>query len=281
MNRPNALTTWKQMLAIVAALLSGSIAYAQAPPATPDDPPVRVGRASYVNGEVSYSPAGSDEWVRAQVNRPIVTGDRLWSDNNSRAEVTLDNSAWWIGENTSVIVSNLDDRIAQVQLQQGALDFRVRRLPSGNIVEIDTPNLAFTVTRPGRYRVFVDPQDGATTVTVRDGAADVYGENASYAIASGQSYRFYGANLSDSESLALPPPDAFDSWAGERDRRYDRAVSAQYVSPEVVGYEDLDTYGSWSAQASYGNVWFPRSVAAGWVPYRDGHWAWLDPWGWT
>lgn len=22
-------------------------------------------------------------------------------------------------------------------------------------------------------------------------------------------------------------------------------------------------------------------MAAGWVPYRDGHWAWIDPWGWT
>ena len=22
-------------------------------------------------------------------------------------------------------------------------------------------------------------------------------------------------------------------------------------------------------------------MAAGWAPYRDGHWAWVDPWGWT
>ena len=36
-----------------------------------------------------------------------------------------------------VAVSNLDDHIAQFQLQQGTLEFRVRRLPSGNIVEVD------------------------------------------------------------------------------------------------------------------------------------------------
>ena len=30
----------------------------------------------------------------------------------------------------------------------------------------------------------------------------------------------------------------------------------------------------------YGYAWYPR-VAAGWAPYRNGHWAWIDPWGWT
>jgi hypothetical protein len=281
MTRTNALPAWTRLVALFAAFFAGTIAYAQAPQPEPDDPPVRVGRMSFANGEVSYAPAGSDEWVQAQVNRPIVTGDQLWADTNSRAELSVDNSSWWLGEQTSVTVSNLDDRIAQFQLQQGTLEFRVRRLPDGNIVEVDTPNLAFTVSRPGQYRVVVDPQDGATTVSVRSGGADVYGEGASYAVASGQSYRFYGTDLRDSELASLPPPDAFDRFVAERDRRYERNVSVRYVSPEVVGYEDLDTYGTWSAQPTYGNVWFPRTVRSGWAPYREGHWAWIDPWGWT
>src|SRR6476661_1313489 len=284
MSRTNSTPAWTRLIALVTALFAGAIAYAQAPQVPQpdgDDPPVRVGRMSFASGEVSYAPAGSEEWVQAQVNRPIVTGDQLWSDNNSRAELSIDNSSWWLGEQTSVTVSNLDDRIAQFQLQQGTLEFRVRRLPSGNIVEVDTPNLAFTVNRPGQYRVVVDPQDGATTVSVRSGAADVYGDGASYAVASGQAYRFYGTDLRDSELASLPPRDAFDTFVAERDRRYERNVSVRYVSPEVVGYEDLDTYGAWSAQPTYGNVWFPRTVRAGWAPYREGHWAWIDPWGWT
>src|SRR5439155_18921557 len=24
-----------------------------------------------------------------------------------------------------------------------------------------------------------------------------------------------------------------------------------------------------------------RAVPTGWAPYREGHWVWLDPWGWT
>ena len=280
MTRTRFRSAATMLLALAATLLTGALAVAQ-PAQAPDDPPIRVGRVSHVDGNVSYSPAGNDEWVHAQVNRPVVTGDRLWADERARAEMTIDNSTWWLGAYTSVSVSNLDDRIAQFQLQQGTLDFRVRRMSTGNIVEVDTPNLAFTVTRPGRYRVEVNPQDGATTVIVRDGAGDVYGENASYVIANGQAYRFYGTDLRDSEFLSLPPPDPFERWVAERDRRYERSVTARYLSPEVVGYEDLDTYGSWTVEASYGNVWFPHAVQAGWAPYRYGHWAWIDPWGWT
>ena len=106
MTRRNPLSAWKALLAIVALALSGIAAHAQEPPQGADDPPVRVGRMSYVNGDVSFSPAGNEEWVHARVNRPIVTGDQLWSDNNGRAEVTIDNSTWWLGEYTSVAVAH-------------------------------------------------------------------------------------------------------------------------------------------------------------------------------
>ena len=55
----------------------------------------------------------------------------------------------------------------------------------------------------------------------------------------------------------------------------------KYVSREMIGYEDLDEYGTWRPAPGYGMVWYPRAVAAGWAPYRDGHWAWVEPWGWT
>ena len=34
--------------------------------------------------------------------------------------------------------------------------------------------------------------------------------------------------------------DQFDTWAYGRDHRYDVSRSAQYLSPDVVGFEDLD-----------------------------------------
>src|SRR6266700_327319 len=124
------------VLALSAALSAG-IAWA--------DPPTRIARLSYFSGTVSFSPAGDDEWAHAILNRPIITGDRLWSDNGARVALALDNGAVWLGAATSVVVSNIDDRTAQFELQQGTLDLRVRRIYGGSVVEIDTPNLSFQV----------------------------------------------------------------------------------------------------------------------------------------
>src|SRR5712664_1354435 len=43
-----------------------------------DDPPSRVARLSYTNGNVSFEPASTDDWVTAVVNRPMTSGDKLW-----------------------------------------------------------------------------------------------------------------------------------------------------------------------------------------------------------
>lgn len=53
------------------------------------------------------------------------------------------------------------------------------------------------------------------------------------------------------------------------------------MDDDVVGYADLDEYGSWRPVQTYGNVWFPNRVGYDWAPYRDGHWIWQEPWGWT
>src|SRR5438309_602880 len=70
-------------------------------------------------------------------------------------------------------------------------------------------------------------------------------------------------------------------WCASRDRRWDGARSSRYVSRDVIGYEDLDDNGEWRTTPDYGPVWVPRTVATGWAPYRYGHWAWVEPWGWT
>ena len=49
----------------------------------------------------------------------------------------------------------------------------------------------------------------------------------------------------------------------------------------MTGYEELDSYGEWTAVTTYGEVWFPTSVPANWAPYREGRWVWIEPWGWN
>ncbi len=245
------------------------------------DPPSRAARLGYVSGAVSFSPAGEDDWVQAPLNRPLTTGDRLWADVDSRAEVQVGGAALRMGASTSVTLLNLDDHIAQVQLAQGTLKVRVRRLDPGQAFEVDTPNLAFTLRQPGEYRIEVDPAGNATAVMVQSGQGEVYGDGASYVIDSGKGYRFAGTGLRDYQPVEALRNDDFDRWASDRDRLSDNSASARYVSSDVVGYEDLDTNGTWRTDPGYGNVWVPNRVAAGWTPYHEGHWAWVDPWGWT
>ena len=245
------------------------------------DPPSRVARLGYTSGAVSFSPAGEQDWVKARINRPLTIGDRLWLDRGARAELQVGNASIRLGGGASAKLLNLDDRTAQVQLTQGTLNVRVRRLAQGQVFEIDTPNLAFSIRAPGLYRVEVDLNGDATTVTVRSGRGEVFGDSAAYLVDSGQSYRFVGTDLRDYEFRDISRYDDFDRWSNDRDRLSERSISARYVSSDVIGYEDLDNYGTWRVVSGYGNVWVPSRVSRGWSPYRDGHWAWIDPWGWT
>ena len=51
------------------------------------DPPGRAARLSYLQGNVTLQPAGESEWTQASTNYVITTGDRLYTDQNSRAEL--------------------------------------------------------------------------------------------------------------------------------------------------------------------------------------------------
>lgn len=112
-----------------------------------DDPPGRVARLNYIQGSLSFQPGGETDWVQANPNRPLTTGDNLWADRNSRGELHIGSSSLRIGSETGITFLNLDDRTVQIQLAQGSLNVNVRRLDGGDAFEIDTPNLAFTLER--------------------------------------------------------------------------------------------------------------------------------------
>jgi hypothetical protein len=263
----------KFLLAIAAFALAGW-AYA--------DPPSRVARIAYVSGDASFSPGSEpDTWVHARINRPMVAGDRMWVERGARAELQLGQAAIRAAGGTSLSLLNLDDRIVQVQLNEGTLNVRVRRLDRGQTFEIDTPNLAYSIRRPGNYRIQVDANGDATTVLARVGMAEAYGEGSAFITAERVTYRFFGTGLREYQTFSRWGPDEFDRWASDRDRRWDNSVSRRFVSMDMIGYEDLDANGTWRRVPEYGNVWIPSRVPADWAPYRDGHWSWVEPWGWT
>jgi hypothetical protein len=269
-------------LTLTAALLAIFLLAAPSPTlADDDDPPARAARLSYTGGSVSFEPAGTDDWVNAVINRPLTTGDKIWTDQDGRAELRIDSYAVRLGPQTGFSFLSLDDRTVQIRLTEGTLNVRVRKMDDDQILEIDTPNLAFNVLRTGSYRINVNENGDATIVTVRDGQGEVTGGGSAYPIHSGQSATFTGTDQLDADVEPYAGDDEFDRWCGDRDRRWDRSTAGQYVSEDAVGYEDLDEYGGWRPVPEYGTVWFPHTTVVGWAPYRYGHWIWISPWGWT
>lgn len=245
------------------------------------DPPSRVARLNFVEGTVSFQPGGENDWVTAVLNRPLVTGDNLWADEDSRAELHIGSTALRLGPTTGITLLEVSDRATQIRLVQGSLIVKVRHVDDDDAYEIDTPNVAFVVAQPGDYRIDVDPDGNRTEVAVWRGRGEVTGGGSSYTVVANQYATFTGADQLNYELSQIPAEDGFDTWALDRDRQEDQSDSANYVSRDMTGYEDLDAYGDWSYVAGYGMSWRPRAVVAGWAPYRFGHWAWVGPWGWT
>jgi hypothetical protein len=246
-----------------------------------DDPPGRVARLGYMQGSVSFQPAGETDWVGAVPNRPMSTGDQLWTDVDGRAEVQLGSAVIRLAPNTGFSFLNLDDNTVQIQLSSGAINVSVRKLWDEDDFEIDTPNQAFTALQPGHYRVEASEDGSYTVISVRSGEGEATGGGQAFTLQAGQRGTFSGTDSLYADVEQIYGPDEFDNWSDFRDHRYESSHSMQYLAPDVVGYEDLDDFGDWRDDGSYGHVWFPNRVAIGWAPYHEGHWDWISPWGWT
>jgi len=279
-----ANNAWRALAALSLSLVLG-LAHAQDTESAPTaDPPDRAARLSYIQGDVSLQPAGEQDWAAAIVNRPLTTGDKLWTEQNARAEIYVGEAAVRLGSNTGFSFLNVDDDTVQMRMTAGVINVRVRALDGNDHIEIDTPNIALSLLRPGNYRVEVNDAGDTTVVKVSEGEAEATGGSHDSVVHAQQVATFRGTDQLTAQLGRLGGPDEFDSWSLERDRRDDQAASspsAQYVAPEVTGYQDLDRNGSWHQEPEYGYVWTPSYVAAGWAPYQYGRWVWVAPWGWT
>src|ERR1700719_3342860 len=281
MAKPLKLVSWwRVLLGIALASVILPTAVVAQDQDQQDDPPTRVARLGYMEGSVSFQPAGETDWVGAVPNRPMTTGDKLWADKDSRAELQLGSAVIRLSANTGISFLHLDDHTAQVQLSSGSINVRVRQLDQGDDFEIDTPNLAFTISQPGSYRLEASEDGTYTVASIRQGGGEATGNGQTYTLHAGQKGTFNGTDSLNADVEDIGGPDQFDNWADGRDHRHDNSRSAQYLSHDVVGYDDLDENGDWHDDSNYGHVWYPHA-SAGWAPCHEGHWDWIDPWGYT
>ena len=256
--------------------------------ASSQDPPGRVARLSELAGDVSFQAPGSDQWTAATQNYAVSNGDRLYVAPQSHAELDFGQGVARVGDQGDVTVTNLSDHFAQLGIANGTMDASVYRWIPGDSIELDTPNGALVPQAVGTYRVFVDPNDNSTVVTAESGTLLATGPGISETIRPGQTVRLAGTSPVQLSVVNGPSgysaPEQFVTWSAERDRRYHIAQlrpAARYVNQEMPGWVDVVDDGRWINTASNQQVWCPSNVSSSWVPYRTGHWSYVEPWGWT
>ena len=246
-------------------------------------------RLSHIDGRASFWRDGADDWTAARVNTPLAPGDQLYVDNASNLELQIGSRDFLrAASNSQLAFDNEESDYQQFRLRSGEVSLDLRSLRPGQVVELDTPNAAFTIDRSGYYRARVDAD--ATRFTARRGGRAIVtsaGGDPEEITSSGQIV----VRGDDVERYAASEPDAWDHWNDERSDQLIQAVSYRYVPDGVYGVDDLDHNGRWRVVPDYGSVWFPSRVATNWAPYTTGQWVqdpyygstWVDdaPWGWA
>jgi hypothetical protein len=223
-----------------------------------------------------------DEWNQAEINWPIGPGDRIFTDNDSRAEIQMGQTYLRIGPGSDVTLTEDTPYSISIGVAQGVVHVHCLGLWSGQSLHLNTPSGSAGLDQPGEMRVEVYAGEQASVFAALANQVLVTGAGGFYQeIYSGQALELVGSNPVYPQWLEPATADNLDLWSAQRDRQIALASSYRYVSPEIPGGEELDAYGTWRPVSEYGPIWFPDNVPAGWAPYHYGHWVNHEPWGWV
>jgi hypothetical protein len=267
-------------------LIAGSLAgivLAAIPSRAQNDPPPGSARLAHLQGNVSIQPDGVDGWGQAYPNQPAGSGDRLYTDQQSRGELQAAQVRTYFGPNSDLTLVNLRNQGVELGVAQGSSSIFSDGFPPGQALSVQTPNGAITVAGSAGFRVDVYADQQSTVVTNyrgRDPLTLNGGGGFYLTLNPGQSVQLAGSNPVYAQPLQPAPSDEFERWSNTLEYHRLNSISARYVSAEMPGYDELDSNGDWQPESDYGPIWFPR-VEAGWAPYHYGHWVNMPFYGWT
>lgn len=285
------MTSRLSSLVMVAALMgTANVAFG-------DDDLTSLSYISYLERYATVYPASNTETLDAQVNMPVLAGDRLDTARGARVEIQLaDGCTVWLDEFSTVdfdaLAMSRDSQARRTALGLAAGGLAIE-IPSQAQVEenvrIDTVRGSVFLSRPGLYRLAVDREE--LRVETHAGLAELPVGVGSVMLRAGQQTTLDEDDEEDVRRASLDDdPDDFWAWVEERRHPRGGGQTAQYVDERNAGRAAvLDTYGEWVYVSDASTwAWRPR-VAVGWQPYTQGRWYWTsvgwtwvsyEPWGW-
>ena len=253
----------------------------QAEGAPAGDPPAIAGRVSVVSGTVSFHAAGDTTWNAASLNYPVTNGDGFWTEPSAHAELQVGDDRVVLAGSTEFEIGALDSSQISATEAQGASFLQIQSLPQGQTLTVNTPRGAVQINTPGRYEVVAGDTNDATTVTVVEGAAHVQGNGVSLDVGPEQTATIGGTDTFDGQVGAMQQDEFLQTELKAAQQVQQRVSSLPKQVQYMTGGAELAQYGSFQSSTQYGQVWYPRDVPADWAPYREGHWAYVAPWGWN
>ncbi|MBV9859374.1 MAG: hypothetical protein JO038_04630 [Alphaproteobacteria bacterium] len=232
-----------------------------------------------MEGALAFYGPGDNDWSAGQVNLPVAEGGWFATAPQSRAQFQIGPDTVDLDASTQLNFATLRNAFMQAAVTQGRISLDLRQRPTHSETdEVDVARGGVWLDRPGIYDIDSGDADRPTRITVFEGRAHFVGAGVDRTIRKGEQLAVSGSDTLTAE-LHPASPDAFDEWCRRHEPRQPRI--AERVSPAMTGVDDLAAYGAWNNVPQYGAVWFPQAVPADWAPYRDGHWVWIEPWGWN
>ena len=254
------------------------------------------GRYTYIralDGDAELTNRDGDEETDAIANYPVLTGDRIETDDDTFIDIILsDGTQLTLGEDVELLFENLsgspdglsDDEGTLLQLLEGEALLRVGLVRTSAFYPvIDTANARIYIQEDGVYRIEANDHD-FTEVSVLEGSVEVLTQTDDVVLASGEAASFDGYADPYVARLRADWTEEIVLWSDNVERRYSRGSSAVLDAP-LSGTAHLDDSGDW-VTVDTGRAWRPR-VEATWRPYHRGRWThtpsglyWVsyDPW---
>ncbi len=246
-------------------------------------------RISLIEGDALIRTQDSEEWLPASINTPLNEGDSIWSPAGSRVEIQLQNgSLIRLDRESALDILALDEAFMQFHVGMGHAYVGTGAMHDKSL-QIEVDGASVKVYDRVRLRIDFSP-DGDTDVSVIKGLAYVESDGRSTRVRSGE---MLSMEEGSAEISPIEPPDEWERWNVERDRRFfARRSGYGYLPAELAAYgSDLDDNGKWTYVQEYGNVWRPTVIVAqDWSPYTVGRWVWMsgdyvwisyERWGWA
>jgi hypothetical protein len=253
------------------------------------------GYVRVVEGSATLMQAGSGSRTPADVNQPVLAGDRIWVPDGSNVELVLaDRNLVRLDGGSELLLAHLaaspdaNDPTTVLRLLAGNMVVVVTEDSLGDeLPRLETPNATIFPQDFGTYRVTTD-QGTWTEVTVRRGKAEVEGGRDSEIVQADERAVIEGedrrASIDVDDAAGF---DRLERWSQNLDNDYQADV--RYVDDDLrYSAAPLNRYGSW-VSVNDETYWRPR-VDNDWRPYYHGRWAytpsgmtWVssEPWGWV